>query len=244
MKYSKHVFDPICDWLDEHLMNLETDNFSDNIDDTISRHVTFPDHATVEGETQQGTACGLLNLDIENYGLVEAKFPYNSVNEAVSQVKQHYGLPETVIVDSDLGHMISVSLKGNHVHEHLDDSHIQKGQHHVRFNVMFRKADGGEPVMENETYNVPELKVWVCEAGHVLHSTTEIKCGVRYLLSMGFWLCGDDLLKVRRKQLIDGDKTWFNTPERIEERLDYTWDGTIPKHTDLSRPDPNITQSK
>ena len=206
----RETLEPVSHWLDTHLINLNTCRFSNNISSDLLEVVEFPDHAEASGRPDHTTSCGLLELNIVNNVLLKYQFPYDSVNNVVEMIKQHYSLPTNVLVDEDLGHMISVSLKNNRVHTHLDDFYITQGQYHVRINNMFRKARGGDPVMNDEIYNVPEGRTWVCEASHVEHGTTSIDHDdIRYMLSVGFWLSRDELLRVRHKQLKDGDKTWF-----------------------------------
>lgn len=206
----RETLEPVSHWLDNNLMNLNTCRFSDNIASDLLEVIEFPNHAEASGRPDHTTSCGLLELNIVNNVLLKYQFPYNSINEVVEMIKQHYMLPSNVLVDEDLGHMISVSLKDNRVHMHWDNLYINEGQYHVRINTMFRKARGGDPVMNDEIYNILESETWVCEASHVEHGTTSIEHDdIRYLLSVGFWLSRDELLRVRQRQLKDEDKTWF-----------------------------------
>jgi hypothetical protein len=74
--------------------------------------------------------------------------------------------------------------EGCNVPPHTDP--VKEGYNHFRVNLILKKADnGGEFVTTDAILDWPRLKFFrpdICE-----HSVTEVKSGVRYLLSIG-WL--------------------------------------------------------
>lgn len=86
-------------------------------------------------------------------------------------------------------------LDGSYVHEHIDDA--PSGYVHTRCNLMIKKPNiGGNPVIDDEEFNVEVNDLWLCLASLEKHRSTPIYGGERLIFSFGALIKTDKIKNI------------------------------------------------
>ena len=222
MNIPQELATPINDWVDQHVKHSTENRMKDRCDipQDLLNLFTDPGHSEARGDGEldpYGEVLGFMFINYPNKILAKYNFPHEQIEQITQLVRTHYNIPEGLPQEGLLaGTMLSISFNDHVVHEHRDPS--DDHNHHVRFNCMLKKPPiGGDPVMNDITYEIPELGVWVCEASNVSHKTTATG-GEHYrcMLSIGFMLTDSQLLQVR--DVIDHErspKCYTNTRDHL-----------------------------
>lgn len=117
--------------------------------------------------------------DLTEYLIEIEKYIFSHFNISKGDLK-----PETMY-----GCLISYSENNHEVGKHRDEE-PHEGYIHTRFNFLISKSkEGGNPIINDITYEVNENQLWVCFAGRDEHTTTTVKGDTpRVLLSYGYFL--------------------------------------------------------
>ena len=141
---------------------------------------------------RSGFICGKRNCITDN----------NDLSKYLAKIEKyllsHYKITEKDIkAETRYGCLISYSEDNHQVGLH-QDYEPHDGYTHTRFNFMISKPeDGGDPIMDDITYNLKENQVWICPAGKYMHDTTIVNGEKpRILLSYGYFIKNEQFNRI------------------------------------------------